>query len=473
MKFNHCILPLLASMTFSLAAMAQEDASAPRPTPMTRPVLKQYLEDVKQRQPRIPLPELTDEDRQTLGEQVDNYETRLRHHYLNGIEPQRSAGSKPTSVASRTRDQDPNYTLEHSFKVELFWIVSRVNNCHYCIGHQESKLLGAGKSEDEIAALDGDWSDQSPERQAAFQFAKRFTYEPQLLSDGDIQELRRYYSDSQIIEMIFSMCGNNSINRWKEAVAVPQRADEGGYSRMASLGGSVEVGSSLPHGSYLTPTSLKFETVLSCAVPVNGHIDEKSQLAKTNSKRPALESGELVIEHLRNAVTRKTRIPLLDHQATLAALPESSAFDEPMPNWVRLLAHFPIAGASRLHAILAAENEGDISPTLKGQLAWIVARQDRAWYATGQSMHRLRSLGKSAEDVLNLDKSWENFSAREQALFQLALNLASSPVVLTTADVAEAVKYAGPRDTVQAISYVCSRTSFNRLTEAAGLPLEE
>ena len=30
-----------------------------------------------------------------------------------------------------SRDPDPSMTLDYAFKTMLFWIVSRVNNCHY------------------------------------------------------------------------------------------------------------------------------------------------------------------------------------------------------------------------------------------------------------------------------------------------------------------------------------------------------
>lgn len=469
MRFSR-LNALLIFCSFAPLCMADEP-STPRPTPMTRPLLKQWLENVKQRTPRIPLPELTDQDRQNLGDQAENYETRLRYHYINGIEvPRPITPATGTSPSNRMREQDPNYTLDNAFKIELFWIVSRVNNCHYCIGHQESKLLGAGKSEDQIAALDGDWSDQPPEKQEAFRFARKLTYEPQKLSDRDIDLLRKYYSDLQILEMLVSMCGNNSINRWKEAVAVPQRADEGGYSRMASLGG--EVDPKLPRGSYLTPTSKNFETRPSSIVAAAVQPAIADGLASTTAEPTKVESADVVLKMLQIARQRKPRLPLIDAEKTLTTLPKAAMFGESVPPWVRLLANFPSAGASRLDTYLAADNGGDLSSQLKGQLAWIVARQDGAWYAAGQAMARLKALGMSEQDVINLDGDWKQYSPRERALFEMARDLAASPVVLTSQKVAEAVKQAGPRDTVQAISYVCSRASFDRLTEAAGLPLE-
>jgi len=58
-------------------------------------------------------------------------------------------------------------------------------------------------------------------------------------------------------------------------------------------------------------------------------------------------------------------------------------------------------------------------------------------------------------------------------MFTVARKLAATPVVLTDADVEKAVKLAGPRDVVQLISYVTGRASFERITEAAALRLEE
>jgi hypothetical protein len=104
-------------------ARAGEPAAAPLPVPLTRPEMKQCLEDLKGRKPRVPLPELTDEDRAKLGERADNYEARLRYHYLPGGDARAGGGF--------AREPDPKASLDPAFKTMLFWIVSRANNCHY------------------------------------------------------------------------------------------------------------------------------------------------------------------------------------------------------------------------------------------------------------------------------------------------------------------------------------------------------
>src|SRR5205085_2523709 len=110
---------------------------------------KKYLEDMKARKPRLPLPPLTDAEKEKLGERGMGYEARLRYHYMPGGEGRGGRGGFGFS-----RDPEPNMSLDHAFKTQLFWIVCRTNNCQYCQGHQENKLLRAGLKEDEIAALD-------------------------------------------------------------------------------------------------------------------------------------------------------------------------------------------------------------------------------------------------------------------------------------------------------------------------------
>ena len=105
-------------------------------------------------------------------------------------------------------------------------------------------------------------------------------------------------------------------------------------------------------------------------------------------------------------------------------------------------------------------------------MAWIVARQDRAWYAVGQARRRLRELGWSDDRIYTLDGAWDRFTPGERALFTVARQLAATPIVLTDHDVAEALKARGPREVVQLISYVTGRAFLDRVTEAAGLQLE-
>jgi hypothetical protein len=114
---------LFSPLLLVLPGLAADKATTPNPVPLTRPEMKQSLEDLKGRKPRIPLPELTDEEKEKLGERGRSYEGRLRFHYMPGGEGRGGFGGM--------REQDPAMTLDYKFKTTLFWLVSRTNNCHY------------------------------------------------------------------------------------------------------------------------------------------------------------------------------------------------------------------------------------------------------------------------------------------------------------------------------------------------------
>jgi hypothetical protein len=120
---------LTAGLVVALGGTAHggEPTAVPRPIPLTRPEMKQLLEDMKARTPRIPLPELTAEEKAKLGEREAGYEGRLRRHYMGRGEGQ-GGGASGFGLG---REPDPNMSLDYKFKTQLFWIVSRVNNCQY------------------------------------------------------------------------------------------------------------------------------------------------------------------------------------------------------------------------------------------------------------------------------------------------------------------------------------------------------
>ncbi len=124
-------LGLVAAVT-ATSAVAADSLNAPRPVPLTRPEMKRALEDMKGRTPRIPLPELTEADKEKLGERGSSYESRLRYHYMPSTEGQGAGGSgRGTGGSGLGRSNDPDLTLDYGFTVELFWIASRTNNCQY------------------------------------------------------------------------------------------------------------------------------------------------------------------------------------------------------------------------------------------------------------------------------------------------------------------------------------------------------
>jgi alkylhydroperoxidase family enzyme len=323
--------------------------------------------------------------------------------------------------------------------------------------------------EEELAALDGDWADFTPAQRAAFALARKLTYEPHRVSDADIEQLRKHFKDMQILEMVLSVAGNNSINRWKEGVGVPQDKEASRFLRGEK---PADPDRPLPIKSFLTPTPEVFQKKITKVAPLQKKegTEEPGRLAVAS--RPPLESRAETEKALEGCRKRTPRLPLVDEAKAREILGKEWP-EGPLPQWVRLLANFPRDGKNRIVSLRTDDEKGDLKPLLKAQVSWIIARQDRAWYAVGQARKRLQELGWSDDQIYKLDSDWAEFTAAERALFTVARKLAATPIVLTDDDVAEALKRTGPREVVQLIHYTTGRALFNRVTEAAGLQLEK
>ncbi len=95
---------------------APPPAPVPKPVAETRVREKELLEESKKAKPRIPMPP------EGTGPLARVNNGRFRQYYLSSDFQFGGLGS---------REPDPELTLDNTFKVKLFWIASRANNCYY------------------------------------------------------------------------------------------------------------------------------------------------------------------------------------------------------------------------------------------------------------------------------------------------------------------------------------------------------
>ncbi|MCS7017273.1 MAG: hypothetical protein NZM42_14300 [Gemmatales bacterium] len=441
---------------FSLVGLATQADEAPL-VPVTREEMKKVLEQSKKAKPRLPLPAADGQDSTNPGNRPVVNNGRMRQLYL----PPELRG------ADFFRGPDPAMTLTGTFKTELFWIVSRANNCIYCLGHQEIKLASSGLSEDQIAALDLNWSQFSPAEQAAFAFTRQITLAPHTVNDDSIAELKKHFSESQVLEILFTVANNNATNRWTGGLAIPQ--EENGSALLRAVG----QGATLRNFStFLTPTSEQFAGRPSKVAPL-GSVEPQQQSAPAClPPRPDSPSREEIETALTACRKRPPRLTLVEEAKARELLPDDWP-KGPLPQYVRLLAHFPKAGPARVISLRAAAEKGALSPRLKAQIAWIAAREDRAWYALGHAKARLKTLGLDEQEIHTFDKDSTKLSPAERSAFALVRKLALSPALVTDSDVAELRTHFKDQEVAELIYHVCNAAFFNRLTEAAGLQLED
>jgi alkylhydroperoxidase family enzyme len=449
-----------------LPPMAADDA--PPPVPATREAMKRALEDSKHAAPRLPLPPVTEEEKARAAESaraapragrggglgggiVNN--GRMRRHYL-------PAG---VTMGGFSREPDPAMTLDNTFKTRLFWIVSRANNCTYCMGHQEVKLAADGMTEDQIAALDFDWAEYDPRERAAFAFTRKLTYEPHAIGDADVAALRDAgFDDTQILEIVHAVGGFNAMNRWTGPLRIPQE----------------------DHRDYLGAVAEKARGRKSLVAPL---ADDGSATAAP-SRRPRLESAAELEAALSAAKTRAPRIAPVEESEARAIMTAEPA-DGPLPGWVRLLARFPKQGPSRVAMHRAAETEGELDARSRAIIAYVAARHDRAWYALDLARKRLAELGFTPEQVAALDEQSRPLTADERRALAgdggsaesvpadrlvaaIARKLTTDPARIDDLDVESLRGRFTDKQVAEIVFQATEASYFNRLTEAAGLPLD-
>ncbi len=431
-----------ALLGLALAAPALA-ADGPPPVAATRPELKQFLEDSKHNRPRLPLPELTPEEREKAAKGdwsvVNN--GRMRRSYL----PPELAGG------GLTRDPEPAMSLGYPFQTMLFWIVSRANNCTYCMGHQESKLAAAGLPEDRVAALDGDWSEFTEAERAAMVLARKLTLRPDTVNAADIEALRRHETDLQVLEVIVSTAGFNAMNRWTGALKIPQEE----------------------HRDYLSATSAKYRDGASRVAPLSADRPGSAMACAAPSRRPPLESAEAVAKGLEACRGRTPLIPLASEAQARALLPADASGSVATQEWARLLANFPKAGGARIGLHLAAEEKGTLDRKLRAEIAYTAARLDRAWYALGHARRRLAGFGVTEAGVAALDGPLDAFAPGERAALALARKLTTDPALIDDADVAALRPHFTDKQVAEVIHQVAEAAFFDRVTEATRLRLED
>ncbi|MFM7833621.1 MAG: carboxymuconolactone decarboxylase family protein, partial [Planctomycetaceae bacterium] len=121
-------------------------------------------------------------------------------------------GARPaaggSAAALNALQQQPDY----AFKTRVFWVVSRTNDCQYCLGHQELKLKKTGMTDNQIAALDVQWDLFPAAEQAAMRAARKLTIAPHRFGGSDLQYLRGYFDDAKTIDLLYTIARYNAVN---------------------------------------------------------------------------------------------------------------------------------------------------------------------------------------------------------------------------------------------------------------------
>ena len=386
------------------------------------------------RTPRLPLP-ASDSDRG-----VNN--GRMRSFY---VPAELRVGGVGGFGGGFDKDKKDGDGTDRTFNTKLFWIVCRVNNCQYCLGHQEVKLASAGVPEDVIAALDFDWSEFSEKERLAFGLARKLTFEPHRIGRSAIEPLRKHWSDAQILNMIASIAGFNAMNRWTDGLAIPQEKSREFQTpvspKYAEKRSQVAL---LPDAKGCLPASL------SRSSPTRDEIETARAECRKRSSWLELASAE---EALGSGCRRNW---------------PGARFQTGCVCWWS-----PGRGQKRIQGEFALRSKGSLDAKLRARIDWIAAYCDHAWYALAQAEKRLRELGESKESIRALAGPCTDYPAGEQAVFRLVRTSTLTPMSVTDDDFVGLRKSYSDVQVAEVVHRICEAAYFDRVTEAAQLPLEK
>jgi uncharacterized peroxidase-related enzyme len=122
-------------------------------------------------------------------------------------------------------------TVSTKLKELIIVRTSQVNDTPYCLASHTILAKGLGWSQDQLDHL-AEWSkrdDFSPAEKAALRLAETATRNARAVTDEQFAELRTYYSEGEIVELLCAIGLFNYFNRFNNALQMePTKPGEGG-----------------------------------------------------------------------------------------------------------------------------------------------------------------------------------------------------------------------------------------------------
>jgi uncharacterized peroxidase-related enzyme len=118
---------------------------------------------------------------------------------------------------------DPQGEVDRGFKRLIAHVASRSAGCQYCMAHTAGGALHFGIEEQKLAAI---WDYQtsplfSAAERAALDLAVAGASVPNAASDEMFVELRKYWTEVQIVEIVGVIAMFGFLNRWNDTLGTP------------------------------------------------------------------------------------------------------------------------------------------------------------------------------------------------------------------------------------------------------------
>jgi uncharacterized peroxidase-related enzyme len=115
----------------------------------------------------------------------------------------------------------PDVKTPRSLRALVGHMASRSAGCQYCVAHTADGAHHAKVEDKKLAAI---WQYEasplfSEAERAALRFAQSAAAVPNAVGDGDFAELKKHFSDEEIVELVAVIAFFGFLNRWNDTLA--------------------------------------------------------------------------------------------------------------------------------------------------------------------------------------------------------------------------------------------------------------
>lgn len=169
------------------------------------------------------MPHLEPLDRETLPQFAELFE---RYDRIRGFLPNSilTMSRRPAIAEAFMRlNQAVLYegTVPEALKMMVAYMSSSAAGCRYCQGHMANLSSVYGVSDDKIAAI---WQFETSDlftdaEKAALRLALHAGQVPNTVEAEHFEELKKHFSESEIVEIVASVALFGYLNRWNDTMA--------------------------------------------------------------------------------------------------------------------------------------------------------------------------------------------------------------------------------------------------------------
>lgn len=315
-------------------------------------------------------------------------------------------------------------TLSPALKLAMATRIAQVNRSAYGAVHLTRLLRNTGPDGDALLArLRANQLEQlAPADRLALRWAELQTQDIHGMTDDEFRQLRGYYSDSEIVELTFTVCVFNYFTRMVEGLGLPVEPWVLDAAQKPAA----------------APAWTRDRTPPRVALLSDAEIEGSGSLLQT-ARRPVAGNAGLGIG-MANSQRAMYRVPAL---------------------------------AEAWRQFGAANGDSSVGRDILLQVSFAVSMANGCRYCTIHQVVGLRRLGVDPTKLLAMEKDDSALTPRERTAVVFARTLTASPSTVTDADYALVKKTFQEVGALEVLLQTCNFSFMNRFTDGLHLPSED